>query len=550
MSGNGLAAASGRRFTCPDCGGGLTYDILSGEMKCDACGRRRRVSDLPREKAGGTMAVTAFRCPQCGAELLSADTEATAFCSFCGSDVVLTGKLTDARRPDRIVPFKIDREKCERIYREHLDAYPLAPSDLKTQETVSRFRPVYIPFWDYHVRSSGPVTALEGFKTYTQGDYRYEEQYALDVTADIDQTGILYDASTAFEDETAARLRHDIRDAVPFHPAYLSGAYAQVSDVTPETYRDEAVASAARHFMEKVRKKMDLTSVGTTADVGRDYGLKDVSVEQDMVMMPVWLLAKREGGRVMYTAVNGRTGEVVCDVPVSLAKAAALTAALAAAIFALLSFFLTLRPDWMILPAAALALTTLILAARIDRERRRREDRAGEPVPGQAFKGPAQMYLEAWQAPALKQKKAIEAKSAGSGTGCLTAFVKGVGMITLLSLGSVLFSYLTLTVSESGGDFRGVRAAVLAAGVIAALWYNRKRGDHGRMPDKLSILICGLIGLAAVLIPAGVTEDMVYYGLCAAILGLTVAELTLILRRHNRFVTRPVPFFDGKEERA
>ena len=49
---------------------------------------------------------------------------------------------------------------------------------LETQETVSRFRPVYIPFWDYHVRSSGPVTALEGFKTYTQGDYRYEEKVA------------------------------------------------------------------------------------------------------------------------------------------------------------------------------------------------------------------------------------------------------------------------------------------------------------------------------------------------------------------------------------
>ena len=160
------------------------------------------------------------------------------------------------------------------------------------------------------------------------------------------------------------------------------------------------------------------------------------------------------------------------------------------------------------------------------------------------------MYLEAWQAPALKQKKAIEARSAGSKSGCLMSFVKSVGMIALLSAGSVLFSYLTLTVAEYGGELRGVRAAVLAAGIILAVWYSRRRGGPGRMPGVLSCLIYGLIGLAAVLIPAGVTGDMVYYGLCAAILGLTVAELTLILRRHNRFVTRPVPFFDGKEERA
>ena len=117
------------------------------------------------------------------------------------------------------------------------------------------------------------------------------------------------------------------------------------------------------------------------------------------------------------------------------------------------------------------------------------------------------MYLEAWQAPALKQKKAIEARSAGSKSGCLMSFVRSMGMIALFSMGSVLFSYLTLTVAEYGGELRGVRAAVLAAGIIAALWYARKRGDPGRMPDVLSILICGLIGLAAVLIPAGVTED-------------------------------------------
>ena len=228
-----MPTPSGRRFTCPDCGSGLTFDIASGDMKCDACGKRHSVGGLPREGTGSTMAVTAFTCPQCGAELLSADTEATAFCSFCGCDVVLTGKLTDARRPDRIVPFKIDRDRVEKIYRDYLKAYPLAPSDITKEETVSRFRPVYIPFWDYHVRSGGQVTALEGYKTYVRGDYRYDEQYVLDVTADIDQRGILYDASTAFEDETAARLNHDIRDARPFHPAYLSGAYAQVSDVTP-----------------------------------------------------------------------------------------------------------------------------------------------------------------------------------------------------------------------------------------------------------------------------------------------------------------------------
>ena len=549
MSENRIPTPSGRRFTCPDCGGGLTFDIASGDMKCDACGKKHPVTGLPREGTGSTMAVTAFTCPQCGAELLSADTEATAFCSFCGSDVVLTGKLTDARRPDRIVPFSIDRDRVERIYRNYLKDYPLAPSDITGQETVSHFRPVYIPFWDYHVRSGGQVTALEGYKTYVSGDYRYDEQYALDVTADIDQRGILYDASTAFEDETAARLNHDIRDARPFHPAYLSGTYAQVSDVTPETYRDEAVAGAARHFMEKVKKQFGFDAVDTSSGADRDYGLPGTVVEQDMVMMPVWLLAKREGGRVMYTAVNGRSGDVVCDVPVSYKKAAGLAAAVAAVLFVLLNFFLTLRPDWLLLPAAVLALVTAALAARSDRARRRREDRVGEPVPGKPFRGPAQMYLEAWQAPAVKKKKAIADASEKRAAGCLGRIFKGIAGAVAVNIVIIFLVYLTENFSVSG-ELKIPRALFLIAGIALAIWDSVKHGDTDGGLIVLSGLMYGLIGLGAVLILLGITADTAYYILCVLILALTVAELTLILRRHNSFVTRPVPFFGGKEERA
>lgn len=54
----------------------------------------------------------------------------------------------------------------------------------------------------------------------------------------MDHSGILYDASTAFEDETARRLSFLPEQMKPFWPAYLSGMYAQVPDVDAEIYRD------------------------------------------------------------------------------------------------------------------------------------------------------------------------------------------------------------------------------------------------------------------------------------------------------------------------
>ena len=151
------SGSASRRFGCPSCGGGLRYDIYSRKMKCDRCGSLTDLEKLPPEKAEETMQVTEYHCPQCGAAVYSTDTEITSFCSFCGSDVVLTGKMGRTRRPAYIVPFRVTREDCEAAYRQHLKKYLLAPKALKTAETLSHFRPVYVPFWSYQVDAEGPA---------------------------------------------------------------------------------------------------------------------------------------------------------------------------------------------------------------------------------------------------------------------------------------------------------------------------------------------------------------------------------------------------------
>ena len=41
------SGAASRRFGCPNCGGGLAYDISSGQMKCDRCGELTSLEKLP-----------------------------------------------------------------------------------------------------------------------------------------------------------------------------------------------------------------------------------------------------------------------------------------------------------------------------------------------------------------------------------------------------------------------------------------------------------------------------------------------------------------------
>ena len=112
---------------CPGCGAGMRFDIASQKLVCDYCQSTQEVAQAGNERsakageASDTMDVTVFTCPQCGGEIYSTDNEASSFCSFCGASVTLEGRLTQARRPLYIIPFKKTKEDCKQIYADLID---------------------------------------------------------------------------------------------------------------------------------------------------------------------------------------------------------------------------------------------------------------------------------------------------------------------------------------------------------------------------------------------------------------------------------------------
>ena len=541
------SGSSSRRFGCPSCGSGLRYDIASGQMKCDQCGNLTPMSSLPPEEEAEDMAVTEFHCPQCGAMVYSTDTEVTSFCSFCGSDVVLTGKLSRAKRPASIVPFRVTREQCEEAYRSHLKGRLLAPADLKKAETISHFRPVYIPFWSYRVTAEGPAQ-LKGKKSYTQGHYRYDETYDIGIDTKIEQGGILYDASSAFEDETAAMLKHTMQDAEPFHPAFLSGFYAQSADMPAETYHSEAAASAVRLFLDQMKEENGMDSIEMKGHISENFGLPNAQFRDELVMMPVWLLAHRQGKRVVYTAINGQNGEVVQDVPVSSGRIAAATLLLAAAFFALLQMTLTLKPELLMCLCAVLALITQYSFSGAGRRLKERRDRKWDPHPEEEnsrFIGPAQAALK-------RGKSSISAGKSGASGG--PAIIKTCLTLVIFAAWFAFYFNVFSDISSSFGSSSGRRqlatatlAIVLLVMIIHTARRMAKKDSGPGWPRIISCLACAA-GLVCLL--TGQIEDMIYYACAAAMLIASMIELLIINRAHNEYATRPVPFFGEKEGSA
>lgn len=548
-----VSSSSGKRFSCPNCGGGLKYDIRAKSMVCSQCGSQAALAHLDDgPDSGETMEVMEYHCPQCGAMVYSSDTSATGFCSFCGSDVILSGRLGHTRRPAAIVPFSVTREECEQRYRERLRHYRLMPAELESEETISHFRPVYVPFWSYHVQSEGPAE-LTGVKTYTEEGYKYTEDYKLSMDAEINQDGILYDASTAFEDETAAMLQHMAYQAVPFHSAYLCGFYAQTADVPPETYEEEAAATAARLFMDWVKEKNEMDSVEITGDIHHSFGLPNARFEKKLVMLPVWLLAHRQGQRVVYTAVNGYDGKVVCDVPVSSGKIALLTGIMTLVLFLLLNTLVTLKPDLLMLLCGLLLLIVQILFTGAQTVLNNRRTRAFEPdFSGErpVFKGPAQALLKMKEGSVAIDQKApgqhpVKAWLKKGSTRLLLQFI----LFLAIANG---FPFRFLNAFQSGNIYNSTAwlpECMLILLVIMVIYtivtVVKKKNSGPLLPRLLSCIACGA---GVLFLYLRQTEDLLYYGCTAAMLLAAIWELLSITRAHNEYASRPVPFF--QEEHA
>lgn len=191
----------------------MKFDIVSQQMSCAYCGMKAEPHSLQEDTDAAmadTFEVTRFTCPQCGGEMIGGDQDATAFCSFCGAANILTGRLTQEKRPGYIIPFKKTKEDCKQAYARKMRWALFAPRQLRDPAYIDSFRGIYMPYWTYKLEQKGEV-CFKGKKSYRKGDYVYTEHYDLTGNVDAAYYGFSYDASSTFYDNISESLALGIR---------------------------------------------------------------------------------------------------------------------------------------------------------------------------------------------------------------------------------------------------------------------------------------------------------------------------------------------------
>lgn len=545
-------------YECPNCGSNLKFDIATQQMLCSYCGTAADPYSIQKDhdaEESTEYDVTVFTCSQCGAELLSEDTTAATFCSFCGSTAVLDSRIGKSRRPVHIIPFMKTKEDCKASYARMMRRAIFAPGELKNQEYIEKFRGIYMPYWIYSFENKSKIT-FRGSESRQKGDYLITKHY--DITSDIDAVyeGISYDAASTFSDDLSGAIApYDMTSGKSFTPSFLSGFYADTSDVDSRVYEEDARELAIEDSFDQLSGDSVCSRYHVKDSKNAPYlkrALCPRCTASESAMLPVWFLSYRKGDRVAYAVVNGQTGKVAADLPVDRKKYIIGSLLLALPLFLILNLCFTITPGTTLTLSALLAFVcTLVSASQMSRlkEKENRENDKGYVFSRQKIEEESLAANGDWVNYARTGTRKPSARSAST--------TRVVQVLINALLFTMIMPAIMIVIALCGGS---AFSFIIAFMVFAAFSYmisaNKlpKRMWKGSLKELLPVIAkpAAAILLAIVIGIWHPVSDLYYYGGAVISMGAVIWTLMDIIRRYNLLTTRKLPQFNrrGGDENA
>lgn len=347
-------------YQCPSCTGPLHYVGSSGKLECDYCGSSFDVAEIealyaPKDAAAAAAQqaaeaqaaeekdfaadgapesewdtssfssdwgaeaenMRAYTCPSCGAELICDASTAATSCPYCGNPSVVPGQFAGALKPDYVIPFKLSKEDAVNALKEHYKGKPLLPKTFTSENHIQEIKGVYVPFWLFDGSAEGSAHyEATRIRMYRTGDEEVTETRHFDVyrAGSVDFEKIPVDASSKMPDDHMDSIEpYDYSELKPFSTAFLPGFLADKYDVSVDDSRqradlrcqntiDAALLSTVQGYDSCVR-----TGGSTRLRRGKVH----------YALMPVWMLNTKWHGKDYLFAMNGQTGKMVGDLPMS-----------------------------------------------------------------------------------------------------------------------------------------------------------------------------------------------------------------------------------------
>ena len=307
---------------CPSCSGTMQYSPESGTLKCIYCGHEQELDMTPVSLTGQSLDECAAQCASKLNEGINTTTVTEIKCQQCGTDA----HERRAWKPEYMLPFSIGKKAGREAYKEWLKGKWYAPNELrKNAADTKAFQGVYMPYWAYDAETETQYKGKQGHKATRvkrvngkEETESYTEWRNVEGEVNVDFENLLVPASDTLPAGILNKLvRWDLENCVNYREEFLSG-------FETELYTRDFVQAA-----EIAKQKMDIEiDQEIKKDIGgsdqridwRDTDYGDITFKH--LLLPIWISSYTYQGKIYQFVVNGRTGEVEGNYPLSKIKVA------------------------------------------------------------------------------------------------------------------------------------------------------------------------------------------------------------------------------------
>jgi len=307
------------RFTCPNCGGRMTYTANGQSLQCDYCESRQRLEQASRSTdavpEGDFHVALATRrghinpiwihsvtCAGCGAELIIESSQLTKTCPYCKTPYALD-HVTDSEiiPPEGILPLEITTEQAAAAFSAwHQVELPDPPETIDLQA-------VYLAVWTFDI----------GGKVLWKCQIKKDRQWLpLDGQEIVYHNDLPVFATQQLPDALHSAMKgFDFTKMVDFDLRYLAGVMAENYQLSA----GDASLQARKIALDEERRKIE-SKLPSQVNNLRVDSTKMIVESFRLVLVPAYIVRFMLQDRQYYGLVNGQTGAVQSQKPTPVRK--------------------------------------------------------------------------------------------------------------------------------------------------------------------------------------------------------------------------------------
>jgi hypothetical protein len=239
-------------------------------------------------------------------------------------------------KPESLLPFQVEQRQAVTLFRQWLGRGFFRPTPVKriAKDAEAKIQGMYLPFWTFDAYTSSWWKAEAGYHYYVTEQYwatddegnRVRRSRQVQKTRWQPASGflplvfddVLVPATESIEHDMVERIYpFDTGALVPYEPDYLSGWGAEAYTIGLR----EGWALGQAIIQDDVRAACGREVPG---DTYRNLRVNTAfsNMKYKHVLFPVWIASYRYKDKVYHFLVNGQTGEVQGEAPISWIRVA------------------------------------------------------------------------------------------------------------------------------------------------------------------------------------------------------------------------------------